>query len=463
MICSRRPRRLFGVAYLASIPFLPLSAFAQDTATDLMRPHVAIEIGYGQTDNLGRDTVNEVRSDITTVGLDIGATTDRTRLDGTVVSDIEWQRYHAPAVVDSEDIVGFIDGALALHAIPDVLLWDFSVNYGQSRSEPLAPINPDNREATRIAETGPRIVIPLGERNEINFDFKQASRKYEDSVELDSDVSAATFGISHAFDTATALSFWFNGRDTEYDNSGQHYEYRSASIAYFREFSSGAIEASVGRGEIEYGLGSEPTTIGGISWERGIASRSRVRLWLSQDYTDSGELFSLGGMGLASQAAPAAVPNAEAVGQGFGSEELDTNDARLANVVLNDDASLRSAVGMLLTLAGRDTNVGVSLEAAENDFVTDDTLDSDLQLASVSIAHNLGGAWRFDAGMTLFKERYATSNVENKDQHFRVALVRAVGRNSNLAVEFQRNRRHGGVDLYDENVYRLSFGHDLTR
>jgi hypothetical protein len=95
--------------------------------------------------------------------------------------------------------------------------------------------------------------------------------------------------------------------------------------------------------------------------------------------------------------------------------------------------------------------------------VADSTLDRDLEVFSVSLARNLGASWRLDLGMTFGNEQFVTTGVENEDEASRLGLFRAVGRKSSIGADYRRTRRQQGLNPYEEDLYRLSFTHDLTR
>jgi hypothetical protein len=437
---------------------------AQEEAADGgPQPLLDLELGYGQTDNLGRDASN-VRSAITTLGLIFGGAAARPRLDGRLVGDVDWLHYGAEAVQDDTEVVGSIDGAMSVEAVPEIFLWDFQYNYGQLRTDPLAPIGPDNRETAKVATTGPAITVPLGPRNSLEFGAQVSQRNYEASTQLDSEVQATSIGFTHDVDSVTAVNLSLDDRETDYDNGLQAYEYQSITIGYAREFASGGVELSLGRAEMDVSGTTEPATIGNFAWQRGIAARSRLRLWVSQDYTDAGQLFRLGGLPATSQVPLSTVPESGAEdAEATGSEMLDTTDSRSTDVVLTDDPSLRSSIGLQLSLVGRLSNIGLSFEIAENNFVTNNSLDSDLTVLSLSLGHDFGGSWRLELGIRATDEDFTTRNVENEDRYGRLALTHAVGRQSRLSIAVRGNRRDAGVNPYDENEYTVSFGHEFTR
>ena len=109
-------------------------------------PEGYIEIGLGQTDNLGRNA-DELQSDIGRLAVGFAGRTDRRRLRGAVAGDIEYRKYGAEELLDDDDeVLGSVDGVLELHAVPDRVQWDFRVGYGQVRIDALGAMGPSNRQ-----------------------------------------------------------------------------------------------------------------------------------------------------------------------------------------------------------------------------------------------------------------------------------------------------------------------------
>lgn len=452
-------RFLIGCLLVASAS----SVGAQPARDERPGPSFNVEIGYGQTDNLGRRASSEIRSDITTLGLAFGLTADRRRLDGRIVGDVDWRHYGADEVRDDQEAVGSVDGALSLHAVPDIFIWDFFLNQGQTRTDPLAPVGPDNRDQTKVVTIGPRVALPIGERNRLDVSARKSERSYRDSGFLDSEMSSVNLGFSHALDSVTDIALTFEQWETDYDDSPQSYEYESISLAYTRDFASGGMEFSLGRGEIDFGMSGDPRAVGRIAWDRDIAARSRIRLWLSKEYTDAGELFRLGGVPATRRVSLSAVPGTLATQDEIGSSELGLNETRLNSVVQSADPALRSTAGLQLSLTGRRIDVGISFETAENKFVTGSTLSSDLEIFSVSASREIGGQWRVGVGVTFLEEDFSELGVNNGENDGAITLTRLVGRQSTLSIRYGRSHRGSGINQFEENVYRISFGRRVTR
>jgi len=423
----------------------------EQVAQGPLPPHLNLSIGYGENDNLGRDRTG-VRTDITTIGAAFSAGVDHRHLDAAIIGDLEQRRYGSSDVINDHETIGSVDGTLSLNPIPEIFFWDFQYNYGQARTDPLAPIGPMNREASRIATTGPRFRIPVGQRSRIDLSAQRSDRSYDRSNRLDGNVDAASVRFTRSLDAVTSLSFSLGDRNIEYDNTPQVYENQSVTVGYMRRFSSGGIEASLGRGKLDYGGSSDPAAIWTVAWDRGIATRSRLRLWTSRDYTDAGDVFSRGGL--------PATQEVTLEDGAIGSDALGANDNRLIGVILTDQPSLRTTTGARLALVGRRTNIGVSIEAAENDYGANHALNRDLQVMSLSLAREFSALWTLRFSIRASEEQFKVADTKNADRRGTLGITRSVGRNSRLAIDFRRNRRVEGLGPYHENVCLVSFRHD---
>src|SRR5690606_38238585 len=134
----------------------------EDAAPDAQaRPEVHLRIGAGHTSNLFLDD-RELRSDIEMLGVGLVAGKASSRWRGVIATDLEFRRYDAEIIEDNDELLGSLDGRLEIELVPERFVWIFEQNSGQSRTNPLAPVGPDNRERTDVFSTGPRWAFPVG-------------------------------------------------------------------------------------------------------------------------------------------------------------------------------------------------------------------------------------------------------------------------------------------------------------
>ncbi|HEY8549716.1 MAG TPA: hypothetical protein VIL35_07170, partial [Vicinamibacterales bacterium] len=150
-------------------------AFAQRVVEEAPPPEARIELGVGESDNLNRDAA-ALRSDMTILGLGFGARRNTRLVRGALAGDVELREYGAEGLADDDEVLGSIDGVLELHVVPDRFRWDAESNFGQVRTDPSAPVGPENRERTTVFSTGPRLSWPVGGRNTLEVGADVAER-----------------------------------------------------------------------------------------------------------------------------------------------------------------------------------------------------------------------------------------------------------------------------------------------
>jgi hypothetical protein len=431
----------------------PEAASQAPAADAAARPQLRVGLSLGRTDNVGRNT-SEVPSDLTILDLGFNARTDQRRLKGALLGDLEFRHYGADTLIEDHEVFGSVDGKLGISLVPQRFVWDFEENYGQTRIDPLQPVGPNNRQRTVVVSTGPRLDVPLGGRNALQLAAQLAERTYESSNQLDGRTTSARLGFSHALDTVTKLSVTFDSSRNEFDNDQQAYEFRILSVAYAKTLATGDAEVRIGRGKVDIGAESTPTTVGRIEWRRNIGTRSRLNLWAGRELTDAGELFRYGGI----VGGGATAADLSAVTSVFGA-----NDSRLSGIALSNSPLRRSTVGTRVDLLGRALTVRIGASVARDRFELDDTLDNDSTTLELSLGRDFARRWNGDLRFSVVRQDFAIATRDNEDRASRLMVTRKLASRSRVSVVLERNRRDGGVGLYTETVYLVSVGHDFGR
>lgn len=448
-----------GLRWLWAVPALLGANFAsgQNEVGVQPDPYLELELGHGQSDNVAHDA-SEVRSDITALGLRFLTTAERPRFQGAFTGDIQARHYGSSAVVDTDEVVGSIDGNFDYEFVDEMFSWGLQQNFGQSRTDPLAPDGPNNRELVSVTSTGPELSFDIGRRNDLILTGRLSERSYQDSNRLDSSRTAAGVQLVHALDEVAALSFSFNEWNTDYDDSSQSaYDVETFLITYSKQFSTGGVEISVGPGEIDTGSTTESTSVGTFAWRRGVGARSNVRIWASREFTDSGEIFRLTGLPDTALVQLSNVPGSA------GQVGADPNDARLGATQLVSSPVLRSNAGTRLTLAGRQSEVFLSFELVENRYETSNTLDSDAEVATIVYTREFAGDWRTNARLRASNEDFFVTGVDNRDRSIDVGLTRFLGTATSVSLVLARSKRNQGNDPFEENVYSVSIAREFVQ
>ena len=416
------------------------------------RQQVGLDAGGGQTDNLGRDS-SQLRSDFRFLGLNVDAGMASRRLEGRLLSDVEWRKYGAQEVVDDHEVVGSLDGNMALHLVPQRFVWDFETNFGQLRSDPLAPSSPTNREQTAVFSTGPRIYLPAGPRNLVEIEARASERRFENSSQLDGRFSVLRLGFSHALSHVARLRVTVEDSQNELDTGDEPYDFRIASVTYERKLASGAVELTVGRGEVRIPPNEDSTEVAQFAWNRDVGTRSHLRVWAGHELTDAGEIFRLAG-------APADLSGDEL--SGF-SDIVDTNDDRLRGIVLSPSPLQRSDVGTTVEWEGHRTAVALSISGSEDDFELDPSLNNKLAAVDVYLRREFSHRWSGEIGLSRNRQDFTTRHQVNDDFRRRILIRRTFARTLQLSISGELNGRDSEIDPYDENVYKVTIGYARSR
>lgn len=441
---------------------VPASLWAQSDDVGQPDAFLDLQVSQGQTDNLGRDET-VVRSDLSLLGLAFLAGVDRPRLDGIIIGDVQARYYGSNQVVDDDEIVGSVDGNLAVQLVPETFVMELQQNYGQVRGDPLRPASINNRDRTSVSSVAPRLQLSAGSRNVLVLSGRVSERNYEKSSEFDGRTTSAQLGVTRALDDVTSITATLDSWESEFDSSFAAYEYESVSLSYSKQFASGGVELRVGRGEIDTQVTNNTTSVGTFAWSRGIGSRSQITAWASREYTDAGELFRLGGVPATTYVSLADVPGSSPVGTQSNRRDATTNDSRIEAVTLTANPTLRSTAGARVALDGRRTDISLAIEKSRDRTEVDNSLDSDAVSFSLSVTRELSGRWQLALLLRTIEDDFVVQQISNKDRFVSVTADYAVGARSKLSVGFDRTRRRGGFVPFDENVYLVAFTYSIGR
>jgi len=89
--------------------------------------------------------------------------------------------------------------------VPQLLYWDVSDNFGQTRLSPLAAITPANRENVNYVSTGPDLTIGALGSTELGIAGRYAKATYQKSP-LDNERISGTIALVRHFTLASAIS-----------------------------------------------------------------------------------------------------------------------------------------------------------------------------------------------------------------------------------------------------------------
>lgn len=441
---------------LLCVLFVVHTAIAQPDSE--REAYLEVSAGYGQSDNLGREVMEGVRSAFHWLGVAVDLGAERPRFSGSLAGDLQLREYGESELLmlaDDNELLGSLDGYVAISVFPDVFTWSISANTGQTRSNPFEAASPLNREQVNVWSTGPRLDLPVGQRTVLRIDGQRRERSYEESDRLDSTSEQVDLGLRRVLSNVSTASVYFSRNTVSYE-TGVDYAFESAYVAYERSFSSGGVELQIGVNDVsgrQIDVGTTP--FASLRWDRGIGRRSSLSLWATRELTDPGELFRTGG-----------VPGADTVETERVLNDLDLGDARLDGVVLSQDPIKRTAVGLALSVQRERSSFSISLGATEEDYqggltvgVGNESLDNDSILAQFTADRRFARRWRGSFSIWAVDRSFDQDGRSNRDSTSRLSARRTLTNHGAVELLLQRNRRSGDIDPSDENLYAVSMSY----
>jgi hypothetical protein len=436
---------------LTGLTFGSVAAQEAPPSQGIQQNRFAAEIGYGQSDNLLRVIGDGLRSDFRYLGIDAGLLRDQARLRGTLTAEVQLRKYDVTIRDEDDEVIGSVDGTLAVDVVPQRFTWNTEAHLGQGRTDPFLIQGPTNRQQIAVYATGPRLALPLGPQTQLQMGATIAERSFEDSPTLDSVNHGVNLALYRAVGPTGQFGLEFSNQDIEFDVTDDGYEFDRVFIAYLKQLASGSVNLRVGDGVVDIGEESRSTSAMLFDWRREIGTRSRFTMLAARQITEAGELFSVGILGNASGIFD--LSNRLAT--------FDTNDARLQDIVLTVDPFQRSSISVGFDLLSTTRILSFAFQASEDRFETDDTFDSDALSFAVRLRQRLNTRWSLELDGNLVRREFLTRDQEDDDVIGRFDVIRDFRGRARLNLRIEHNSRDNFQNPFDENVFVASLIYDF--
>ena len=411
----------------------PQAALANEPETP---PEFAVWAGYAESDNLTRTTDPE-RGSYNSVGVLLSAAHDSTRLTGSINSNVEVRKYSLEDI-DNETI-GKVAGIANVHLVGDVFHWRFREDYDQGRTDAFSAIGPGNRETINVFSSGPRLDLTLGQRTTLTMNGDYSTRRYEDSVYVDSDSVVYDVGLLRTFSETTQIGIVARTNDIDYvDASIAPYTIDTAYLRYGKMLATGQALVEWGTNELSSQGSSTDAPYFFLEWFRDLTARSRFSLGATRQLTDSG--------GLAAPSISEAPPPAE-------------SDVLLSTAPLD-----RRGLQVSYLIAAPRTNASIRVTATEDRYFGDSTLDNDALTTSLAISHSVSMLLKFGLTVDNVVREFAGTAVareDDEDQTMSAWVDRALGRRFSISLVLSQYRRRGN-EAFDEDRCEVRFSYSPT-
>jgi hypothetical protein len=395
-----------------------------------------VEVGAGYSDNVFRNSTNEIESKIATAGLDLRWRETRRRFDADVVTDLTFNHYLEDGIDDH--LAGNAEALMNFGIIPDRLTWTVEDTFGQTQQDPLVPASPETLEFINVLSTGPNLLFRLGGAALLQLNGRYTLTEYEDSP-YDSERTGGGVALIRELSSRSQISLNANHQDTDYKDPGNlDFSMRTASVRYEVEAARTEISSEFGYSWVERDLaGAEELSEPLIRLEirRNIAQSSILSLRVSSQLSDSAE------------AARGTADIIDIGGQpGVGVATASTFENKSATLAWQLDRPR--------------TSIDVSANWEEDEYADEASLDRERIMYGASVTRHLTNRLRVRGGLFLSNEQYLIDNSESDETRFLVGVAWQFGRNVGLDFTGERldrdsNTTSGGGQSV-ENRYFLT-------
>lgn len=236
-----------------------------------------VEIGVGNSDNIGRVPVSGESETILTTGIDFAFLREEGRLHADVDLDLSYFDYQDDAF-DSE-VTGIANADLRFLFMPGRFEWSLIDSFGQSQLDPFSPVTPDNRENINFVTTGPDLTLRLGSAGSATLFGRYSATQFEES-NFDDERLLGGIALGRELSQRSAISLNVTAERVEFDDSaaGSNYDRQSAFVRYDVEGSRTTIGAEAGYTEIHDNGSTSNSPLLELDVARNLSERTTLTL-----------------------------------------------------------------------------------------------------------------------------------------------------------------------------------------
>lgn len=403
-----------------------------NAAAQSSRTFFGLSAGVGHSDNIARESVNEVDETLATAGFVVNAE-ELGRLSYSVNGDVSYVEY-LDDTFDSE-VVGGLNGSLNYQFVPDRFSWTFEDTYGQAQLNPFRPDTPDNRESVNFFSTGPNASLPMGTRTFFDIGGRYSDARYEDSA-LDNTRIGGNAALRRQLTSSSLVALGVQADEIEYDDVDTKYDVQNAFLRYAVDTSRTRLAIDAGVTELDRDGETDNGTLLRLDFAREVSSAARFTLSAGQRFSDASDVFS-------------ALQRRSSIDREASPTE-GTSDAfkyRFAT----------AGVGFEKNRTDISFNVGFSQERYLEEIERDrEYIDYSLQIGrrlSRSLRASIAARWR--------ESEYENVDFDSEDMRIRGALSWRVGARTYIDLELIHTDRSSStaVNEYTENRTLLTLSY----
>lgn len=402
-------------------PLAAQSAEDDDTGT------IWMTIGANRSDNIRQAPVLEQSGSYKSLGLVSDWNHTSSRLDASLSSDLEYRDYSVDEIPN--EVYGFADLSLEVHAVPERFSWLASSRIAQARPDAFQIDRPENREAVHILSTGPRLLLPMGRRTSFRLERVETRRSVDHQPLFDSDVGATTLAVLRRVSETTEVSLQSIRRDIEYSDPMLDKELSSTYLSFDRVLVNGTTSIAIGSSTVDFGQDDRSTTFVDAEWIRQLGTRSRMTLSFGRDFVDSFQ---------------------------------DSDYYDQVDLILSADVYKREALGLDFELDFSRSNLRVGAHSAKLSYVVDNAFDHEEETISADFLRSISSRLELGFGAYLSGREYRQLAIDDDHKAWQVSLRRLFTGPFSLRFVFDHLKREGlqsrGID---ENTISVHLRYDI--
>ncbi len=267
-------------------------------------PGYEISVGAIESDNIERVRSGGTRDTIFEQELNFTWHDQRPRLNADIDADLSHLTYVPHAF--SDQVIGNFIGQVRVAAVPQLLFWNFSDNFGQGNTDPLAAVTPLTRENINYFTTGPEALLPLGGENLLDVKLTYGKVSYQKSP-FDNNRFGGALAFIHKLSEAVEASLNVRDQRVDYSNTvlNRDYAIQEAFVHLDAKGGRTTFGADLGYGRAVEAGSSPGTVIARLGLSRRLSASSTVSLGFGHEYSDAVSAFQvaqvLGGANLNTQ------------------------------------------------------------------------------------------------------------------------------------------------------------------
>lgn len=400
----------------------------------------SVEAGVGRSDNIRRTSSDEVGETIGTAGVQLGITQNSRRMVTNVSADLAYYNYFDNTY--NGEVIGNFNGLVDLRIVPETFDWIFQDNFGQVRSDPFAPVTPDNRENVNYFTTGPDLTLHFGSQTGLHLSGQYSNVNYEKSP-LDSNRYMGAVALFRDLSAASVLSANMSNTKTSYDSAvaGADYTKQEAFGRYELKGNRTRIGFDAGYSRLRQSTGNDNGWLARLDVDRRVSASSVVSLKLGHEFSDAGSTF--------------------VQQQRIGATDLDAQTGvQTANPFISEYANVS------WNFDRQRTAFGVGLSYYDQAYVVQKLLDDTRTLIDAHVSRQLGPA--FDVQLTASYSRNDFKNTVGDFDEIGASAILTwrLGRKLRLLFQYEHFDRNSDLPAsgFTENRawIRLRYGDAVT-